>query len=166
MIYLLDTNFFIEAHKSTYPFDVVVSFWLKLKDISHRNQLISIDKVHSELNCNPDNLSKWCTEHLPQNFFKPTASIIATQYPKVANWANSKSQHYQPKAIAEFLDFDEADAFLISYALQDVENVTIVTREIANPTQKNKIKIPEVCNHFNVKFCTPIEMFRQLKETF
>jgi hypothetical protein len=87
-------------------------------------------------------------------------------YGQVTAWTISRSIHYLPNAISEFLDAEEADAFLIAYALADKENRIIVTHEISNPNQKNKIKIPEPCNALGVSFCTTIEMFRKLGETF
>jgi len=42
----------------------------------------------------------------------------------------------------------------------------IVTHEISQPDRKNRIKIPEPCNHFNVDFFNTIEMFREIGQTF
>jgi len=78
----------------------------------------------------------------------------------------SASSHYLPNAINEFLDSEEADAFLIAYALADYQNRIIVTQEVSRPERKNKIKIPEPCNYFNVRYVNTIEMFRLLGETF
>jgi hypothetical protein len=87
-------------------------------------------------------------------------------YGQVSAWAISRNGHYLPNALNEFLDADEADAFLIAYALADNANRFIVTHEISNPNQKNKIKIPEPCSALGVVFCTTIDMFRRLGETF
>ena len=78
----------------------------------------------------------------------------------------SKNNHYLPNAINEFLDADEADAFLIAYSLADPLNRTIVAHEVSAPQKKGKIKIPDCCNALKVKYATTIEMFRELKETF
>ena len=43
--YLLDSNFFIEAFRTSYPFDVVPSFWVKVKELAAEGKIISIDKV-------------------------------------------------------------------------------------------------------------------------
>jgi hypothetical protein len=71
-----------------------------------------------------------------------------------------------PTALNEFLDADEADAFLVTYALTDSLNRIVVTHEVSEPNRKNKIKIPEACNALIVKYVNTTEMFRQLKETF
>ena len=67
--FLIDSNFFIEAHRTSYPFDVVPSFWVKVKELADNGKIISIDKVQKELMKNNDELSQWCLNNLPSNFF-------------------------------------------------------------------------------------------------
>jgi uncharacterized membrane protein (DUF441 family) len=69
-----------------------------------------------------------------------------------------------PSAISEFLDADEADAWLVSFALK--HGLTIITHEVSDPLIKRKIKIPDVCKQFGVKYMNTIEMFRTIKENF
>ena len=57
--FLLDSNFFIEAHRTSYPFDVVPSFWAKVKELADNGKIISIDKVKKEILQNKDELSEW-----------------------------------------------------------------------------------------------------------
>ena len=55
-IYLVDSNFFIQAHRVTYPLDVVTSFWSKVKKLAIDGKIISIDKVKGEIFENDDEL--------------------------------------------------------------------------------------------------------------
>ena len=89
-----------------------------------------------------------------------------TEYGQVSVWAISRSNHYLQNALNEFLDADEADAFLVAYALADKDNRIIVTQEISHPARQKKIKIPDACNALNVRYANTIEMFRRLGETF
>jgi hypothetical protein len=89
-----------------------------------------------------------------------------SEYSAVSFWAASKASHYLPNAISEFLAADEADAFLIAYALADYQNRIIVTQERSQQEIKRKIKIPEPCDDLGVSYINTIEMFRQLGETF
>lgn len=164
-VYVLDSNFFIQAHRVSYPLDIAFSFWNKVKQLADEGRIISIDKVKNELYDKNDALEAWCKENLPDDFFKDTSEVMAA-YLQVASWANSRQTHYVQKALNEFLDADEADAFLVAYALADNSNRIIVTHEVSNPNQKNKIKIPEPCNALGVVYCTTIDMFRRLGETF
>jgi hypothetical protein len=146
--------------------DVVTSFWNKVKELANQGKIISIDKVKNEIYLNEDELKRWCMANLPEDFFKDTSSsVIMAAYAKISVWASS-STHYQQRAIEEFLDADEADAFLIAFTLANHSDVYLVTQETSEPTRKNKIKIPDVCNEFNVNYLTIMNMFRTLGETF
>lgn len=164
-VYVLDSNFFIQAHRFYYPIDVAAGFWNKVRQLAEKGRVISIDKVKKELYDKNDALENWCRKNLPENFFKDT-SVVMDAYAQVTTWAISRSQHYLPNALNEFLDADEADAFIIAYCLTDSANRFLVTQEVSEPNRKNKIKIPDVCNALNVSYVVTIEMFRQLGETF
>lgn len=68
MQYVLDSNIFIQAHRSVYPLDVVPSFWNKIKALAEAGTIISIDKVKKELYKNEDDLKDWCKSSLPDDF--------------------------------------------------------------------------------------------------
>jgi len=162
--YLLDSNIFIQAYRMYYPFDVVPSFWNKILELSNQGIIISIDKVKKEL-CdtnNPDQLSTWCEDKLDSSFFVDSTSCVDI-YSQIANWVHL-STHFQQSAKDEFLATDLADTWLIAYAKKN--NLAIVTHEISQPQRKNKIKIPEPCIHFGVRYLSPIEMFREIGESF
>ena len=162
-MYVIDANFFIQAHRSTYPLDVATSFWEKVAEMAASGRIVSIDKVRSELYKHEDDLKAWCIATLPPDFFKDT-SIILPDYGRVVSWAASMSHHYLPRALQEFLSADEADAWLVAYAISN--NCTIVTHELSQPDRRNKIKIPEACAPFNIQYVNTIEMFRRLGERF
>jgi len=164
-VFVVDSNFFIEAHRATYPLDVAHSFWNKVKLLADAGRIISIDKVKKEIYDHEDALKEWCMNNLPQGFFKDT-SVVIGEYGQVVAWAASRSAHYSPGALAEFFDANKADAFIVAYALADSADRIVTTREISEPNRKSKVKIPEACNALGVRFCNTIEMFRQLGETF
>ncbi len=164
-VYVVDSNFFIQAHRASYPLDVATSFWSKVIQLAGDGKIVSVDKVKNEIFKNEDDLKQWCEINLPDNFFKDTSAIIP-QYSQVATWAASKTGHYLPNALAEFLDADEADAWLIAYALVDSAQHIIVTHELSEPNRRNKVKIPDACIANGVQHCNTIEMLRQLGERF
>lgn len=162
-MFIVDSNFFIQAHRSIYPLDVVPSFWLKVIELACTNRIVSIDKVKDEIYQNDDDLKFWCETNLPDGFFHPTDTVLA-EYSNVVNWAQSLASHYTTAAIAEFLSANEADAWLVAFSLN--KGVPLITYEKPAPNIKRKIKIPEVCNAFGSQYYNTIEMFRQLGETF
>ena len=164
-VFVVDSNFFIEAHRSTYPLDVAQSFWNKVRQLADTGTIISIDKVRDEIYDHQDTLKLWCENNLPRDFFKDSTAVM-TEYAQVAGWAASQSHLYLPKALNEFLDAETADAFLVAYSLADNQNRILVTQEISEPNRRNKIKIPDACLALSVRSCNTIQMFRQLGETF
>ena len=164
-IYVVDSNFFIQAHRATYPLDIAFSFWNKVKQLAEEGKIVSVDKVKNEIYRNNDALKEWCVANLPINFFKDSSQVMSS-YGRVSVRAISKSTHYLAKALNEFLDADEADAFIVAFALADSVNRIVVTQEVSEPNRKGKIKIPDVCNAINVQFVNTMDMFRQLGESF
>lgn len=160
--FLLDSNFFIQAHRMYYPIDVVPSFWNRVIDLANKNQIISIDKVYSELAAGKDELHSWCVANLSPTFFCETRSVIA-EYADLTRWAASKATHYTQGALAEFLDANEADAWLVAFAKAN-SNV-IVTHEVSDMQTKKRIKIPDA-GFVPVECINTIEMFRRLGTTF
>lgn len=164
--FIVDSNFFIEAHRSIYPLDVVQSFWTKIKSLADNGIILSVDKVKREIYDNSsheDELKIWCETNLPNDFFVNTDSVLQN-YITIVDWTNSMSHHYKNRAIQEFLETDLADPWLVTFAMSN--NWTIVTYEKSEPNRQNRIKIPEVCNQFNVRYINTIEMLRELNENF
>ena len=163
--YLVDANFFIQAHRESYPFDVAISFWNKINQLASAGKIVSIDKVKAEIYEKNDDLEAWCKSNLPHNFFEDTSHSISA-YSQITKWAVSKKVHYKETAVNEFLDSDEADAFILAHSLENKDKFVIVTHEKSQPEIKRKIKIPEVANHFGLKYLNTIDMLREMGESF
>lgn len=164
-LYVADTNVFIQAHRSTYPLDVATSFWNLIKQLAEDEKINSIDKVRDEIEENEDELQRWIQTNLSDEFFKDTnQDSILTEYGLMAPWAESRANHYQRGAVDEFLDFYNADAWLVAYCKSTGH--TLVIQEVSNPNQINRIPIPEACIAFDVNYCNMIDMFRELKVRF
>lgn len=161
--YIVDANFFIQAHRMHYPMDVVPNFWSKIKELAENGLISSIDKVKAELYLNNDGLTEWCKDNLPSDFFC-VSDICINEYMLITNWASSMATHYTPAALSEFLDADEADAWLIAFCLS--KQGKIVTHEIGDPNGKKRIKIPDACVPFGINCINTIELFRELGERF
>lgn len=48
-VFVVDSNFFIQAHRATYPLDIATGFWNKVKQLALDRVIVSIDKVKNEL---------------------------------------------------------------------------------------------------------------------
>lgn len=163
-VYLVDSNFFIQAHRAYYPLDVVTSFWSKVAELSNRGNIKSIDKVKIEIYDNStheDELKQWCVKNLPFGFFIETGYVVSN-YAEIAKWANSMAYHFRKNAIDEFLATNKADPWLVATAME--EGYTLVTYEKSEPNRRSRIKIPEVCNYFGVRYIDTVQMLREMKE--
>lgn len=163
-LYLVDSDIFIQAHRATYPIDVMPSFWNKIKDLALSGRIKSIDKVKQEIYQNSsheDELKDWCLNNLPSDFFIETAPVIEN-YIQIVRWAEGKRSFYKSFALTEFLGADIADPWLVATAMN--KDIIVVTQEKSQPDRKSRIKIPEVCDAFEVNFLNTIEMLRSLGE--
>src|SRR5688572_1439474 len=116
MPYVLDANFFIQANKDNFPLDVVPSFWNVVQNLAGNGDVFSIDKVKAEIYPHEPDLKTWCENNLPENFFRDS-SVAISEYGRLIRWANSMGHHYLPTALAEFSATIEADAWVVSYAM-------------------------------------------------
>ncbi|MCL9770914.1 DUF4411 family protein [Flavobacterium sp. HXWNR69] len=70
----------------------------------------------------------------------------------------NESQFY--KWNKEFLEADEADAWLIAFAM--TYGNQIVTHEVSKPNSKSRVMVPDAANPFNVICIKTVDLFRAL----
>ena len=166
MLYLIDTNILIYANKVTNPLDIHPTYWAKMKEILERDDVFSIDKVKDEIYYYEDDLFTWCKENIDQNFWLKTSHALP-EYAELQNWVQTRN--YNETALIEFADIKNADPFILAYSLNTIrknQNITIVTLEVSSPDSKKKVKLPDVCIHFGVRFINNNEFFREISITF
>ncbi|ACI20240.1 MULTISPECIES: DUF4411 family protein [Thermodesulfovibrio] len=161
--YLLDANVFIEAARRYYAFDIAPPFWKALSEFAEKGKLISIDRVKNELLRGKDELSKWAKGSFFEWFKSTDDDFILTSYRRVIEWAENHSQFTQ-EAKKEFYDAENADAWLVAYALSN-RNI-IVTHEVYKPDVKKEIPIPNICRDFRIEYIDTFEMLRRLNFKF
>lgn len=160
--YLLDTNCFLQAAKLHYPLDVAASFWAALAELAQGGRIHSIDRVKNELYTNKDDLTAWCDNHLPTDFWLPSAPALA-QYGQLMIWANT-GDHFTNAAKTEFAQATNADPWLAALGAQD--NCTVVTHERNDPAARKRVMLPVACAQLSVGFCDTMGMFRRLGVRF
>jgi hypothetical protein len=145
--YVLDSNFFLQASKMHYPIDVTPGFWAKVSQLTIEGKIISIDKVKNELYTNPDTLTHWIDNNLPDDFFKDTSTVLST-YSKVCAWAVSRTSHYTQGALNKFLEVDEADAWLVAYGAAMGSLLLPMKLVILSENQPSKSQMPVIRSVF------------------
>lgn len=161
-VFVIDSNTFMQAARTYYSFPRALPFWNAMVGYAEQNRIISIDKVFQEIKEGNDELKEWARSEFP--YFDSTKSEdVLKYYAQLANWAQSHSQYLQP-AKDEFMEWDNADAWIIAYALAN--KYTVVTSEKESPGAKSRIPMPNVCRAFNVDFCNIFDMLDTLGFTF
>lgn len=156
--YILDTNVFIQAEKSYYPFDFCPAFRDWLTQQNQSGMVASVSHVCDELCKGKDDLANWAKSNR-EIFFVGLDESTNLAINKISDWANRGN--YQLTAVSDFLD--SADYWLIAYAL--THKCIIVTHEKYERTSR-RIKIPNACEHFSIEYTDTFTMLRREKAKF
>ncbi len=157
--YWLDANIFIAPYRNKYyDFDVAPTFWKLLTQKAADGVLASPLSVYDELVVGKDDLATWARQQHNMPLFVPPDQSVQQTLSRVAAYVLAK---YPAAQSNQFLA--GADAWLIAYAIAHGGKVVTFERPKGNisPTPK----IPDVCNHFGIKWISLFEMFGELKVT-
>ncbi len=163
-IYLLDADVFITAKNLYYGFDLCPGFWAGLIKHHHEGRIFSVDRVRSELLVGPktENLVEWVRNEVPKEFFLDVDSDEVTEaYTEIMLWAQRHPQYFD-YAKAKFAT--GADGWLVAHAR--IHGGTVVTLEQPAPHSKREIKLPDVCDQFDVGHENPFSMLKELGVQF
>ena len=162
--YIVDSDVFITAKNLYYAFDICPGFWLSVLHFHENGRVYSIDRVRNELlmGREDEDLVKWVKNEVPTEFFLPvdTQSVLDS-YTEVMLWVQSHSR-FLDAAKAKFAT--GADGWLVAYAR--VHGVIVVTNEQSAPDSRREIKLPDVCDHFDVSRTGLFSLLRSLSVRF
>ena len=142
MLYVFDTNS-LSVLNSYFP-DSMASFWDRLDEYVVRGQIISVREVLRELESGPtsDHLMDWIKRN--KAIFLPATSEEGRRVREIFT-----VQHFR-QLVAErqrLSGMPVADPFVIASAW--VKNGSVVTEE---KRKDGAAKIPNVCEHFGVRY--------------
>ncbi|HOJ34444.1 MAG TPA: DUF4411 family protein [Candidatus Hydrogenedentes bacterium] len=162
MQYCLDTNVYIEAHRSYYAFDIAPGFWEGLVQLAKKQMICSPSLVYKEITdgqCD-DKLAEWAKVNGDLLFVEPDDSTQRA-FIEIADLVTCL---YQPQHVQKFLS--GADPWVI--ALAKAHQLTVVTQESPKNIPENhkgkiegKIKIPNVCKHVGVEYRDTFALLRE-----
>ncbi|PTH13971.1 DUF4411 domain-containing protein [Staphylococcus agnetis] len=166
--FILDSNCFITPSKQFYGFNLVPTFWKHLKDSRNYQHLHIIDRVKNEL-CHEkedekkDDIQNWIENHYKGEVLNTSDQDIVDNYRRVLDYVKDCGI-YKESAFTQWSNIKVADPWLIATAMK--YGYTIVTFEKKDNIQiNNKIKsakIPNVCEHFGVQYCSLYQMMGKL----
>ena len=157
--FCLDSNVFIEAKNGPYGFDIIPGFWKWIDDQSEKSILYSTKSVYNELVSGSDELSKWIKERKDSNLFKEPNNEIQNIFTQIANYV---VENYASQYSEVFLS--GADPWVIAHA--KIYESTVVTREKFLSGKPKKIKIPNICQAFDVPYIDTFELLRKTGAQF
>ena len=159
-MYLMDANTYISAKNQYYGMDFCPAYWDWLDQQFTQGQVASIQLVYDELANKKDELSEWVASH-KNHFLSVTDTPTQNKFAEIVQHVYALPDRKQA-TIASFLD--GADPWLIAKAAST--GAIVVTQEILAPLENKKIKIPNICNDFNVQYINSFELLRILQARF
>lgn len=160
-MYLLDTNVFIEAQNRYYANDICPGFWHWLDHAMVAGNLASITSVYDELADGDDFLAKWVLDRKDSGWFLDITDMQTQQsFAEVVQFVESIQIYTRPHKDA-FLS--KADPWLIAKARTN--GFEVVTHESFN-ANTTKVKIPNVCQNFNIDHHDTFQVLRKLAASF
>ncbi len=165
--YLLDSDVLITAKNLYYAFDICPGFWKSLLHHHREGQVFSVDRVRTELLAGrkTEDLVQWVRDDVPQGFFLQVdiddSEEVTRAYTDIMLWVQGHTQ-YHDEAKAKFAT--GADGWLVAWAL--THGSTVVTNEQPAPKSRVSVKLPDVCNVFDVPIQNTFAMLRALRTEF
>ena len=155
MLFLLDANTLIDAHRNYYPMDRVPEFWnWMVRNAADGRVKIPVESYEEVVAGRQDDLVRWLRRNrttLRLEEVAPPDSVAAVA-----------DRGYAPDLKDNEIEEPGFDPFLARYALRDRENRCVVTNEASKPGRKRANKhLPDVCESVGVR-C--IHLFRLIRE--
>ncbi len=167
MRYCLDTNVFVQAHRTYYAMEIVPGFWDFLKREA-LNKNICIPKMVFEEIKEGDNLAKWLRGMAQiDGFIEEPDENVYNSFGQIANFV---VKNYEKQHVNTFLSC--ADPWVIAHA--KAHGYILVTMEMPKIEERNRrtnliqgpIKIPNICRHFGVSYQNTYQLLRNLNAKF
>lgn len=151
IIYSLDTSALIAAFHERYPIANFPSLWRKIEELI-RNGRLKMSQIVFEEAMRDTDIKLWCDEYqLKPDFQVPINELVQEQVSEVLSEF--------PRLVDNRTGKSGADPWVIALALT-AENYIVLTEE--NPTDsKNRPKIPDVCDHFNLQCIKVVDLIKR-----
>ena len=162
--YLVDSDVFITAKNLYYSFDLCPGFWRSVLHHHRKGRVFSVDRVRNELlaGSRTDTLVQWVRDAVPSTFFLPVdTGAVQSAYTDIMMWVQRHPRYFD-QAKAKFAT--GADGWLVAYAR--VHDAIVVTNEQSAPESRREIKLPDVCDRFDVRRDGTFSMLRTLGVRF
>jgi len=137
-------------------------FWEWIDQQNRSGQVMSIEKVFEEISEKDDDLTKW-SKARADRLFLPIDNSTRSKSKDVSRWVlDMRKEGFSRRSVEKFTT--KADYLIVAYA--KVHGCIVVSEEVKVGPESKKVKIPNVCAHFNVECIDTFEMLRREKVRF
>jgi len=162
IVYLLDANVLITAHRDYYPVKRVPEFWAWLEHHATANRVKMPAEILDEVKrgrrrSGMDDLLDWLREDSVKD------ALVLDEQPDPGLVRRVMERGYAPDLREDELQRLGRDPFLIAYALVKPTRRRIVTTEVSRPKKRRaNRKIPDVAKRFGIESCDVFQFARAL----
>lgn len=160
MLYLVESNVFIEAKNRYYAFDIVPAFWSWMDKVVAEN-VRTITLVRDELIVKDDELGDWMKARRDSDWILPIDDE-PTQVAFADIVEELDKSNYRRPGIEKFLS--GADPWLVAKA--QVLGATLVTHEVLEPGALRRVPLPNLCGTRAVPWQDTFTTMRALQAKF
>ena len=154
MTFCLDTSAFLDAWERWYPQDVFPGVWEEMDTLIELGTVVAPEDVLHEMQKKSDGVYQWAKTHRER--FLPLADEIQISLRTIMG--TFPDNFVDPRK-----GRSGADPIVVATAMAGGH--TVVTGERPSGNRK-KPKIPDVCQHYNIRCCNFMEMLRELEMSF
>ena len=163
-IYVFDTSAFVGLQQRRTPMDVFPSVWDMLLELIEDERIISPNHVKYEISQKTDEVSEWLLSSGID--FIDESELSANSYPNVISKMSKGVISLRSGKVVRLRkrDYDNhywADPWVVSLALD--RGAAVVTDEASGG---GMLKIPDVCEHFDVECLNVIDVMRREEWVF
>ena len=155
IIYIIDSSSLIELNKHN-PMDVYPGVWQKMEELIKNERIFAPREVLNEIEEYDDLLAEWGKEH-KKMFIEPTTEQIKIvkeilrRYPSMIKL--DKKNCADPWIIALAIEMNRNK----QQTIIEIKRIVVTEEKIRG----NRVRIPLICNEYNVEAIDIIDMFRK-----
>jgi hypothetical protein len=158
MLYLLDANTLINAHRGWYALNRVPEFWRWILHHAEAGTVKMPREIYAEVEAGTDELAAWVKNSDHKRVLRHHENADANKVQAVlARYGDALTE-------ADLITIGQ-DPFLIAAALGH-PNCCVVTGETSSPAKRGaKRKVPDICDDCDVRWQSPVEFINALDFT-
>jgi hypothetical protein len=161
MRYWFDADVLIKSHNGNFPVGNAIGFWAWMERESKAGKFRVAKRVYDEVvngrDGKKDELANWMERRRANGLCIMPTKEVDSKVTEVADyvWSHPRYPFHQR------LEFSKgADGFLIAHAL--VDRGIVVSDESQLFPDSQRVRVPDVCKHFNVTCRTLTQLIKDL----